>query len=158
MKRKRLLALLISAVLIAQSTTYVLAEKNQSTNDVENSVNEESEDEAECELETQKAEKAVTANGLNENGEVQESVAGYIPSELDNNVPVYVPEIETYSNEELESKYPANGISDIRTKYPAIRNQNPYGTCWAFSSMGLAEFDMINDGSVQRDIDLSELD
>ncbi len=31
MKRKRLLALLISAVLIAQSTTYVLAEKNQST-------------------------------------------------------------------------------------------------------------------------------
>lgn len=157
MKRKRLLALLISAVLIAQPTTYVLAEKNQSTNDVENSVNEESEDEAERELETKKAEKAVTANGLNENGKVQESVAGYIPSELDNNVPVYVPEIETYSNEELESKYPANGISDIRTRYPAIRNQNPYGTCWAFSSMGLAEFDMINDGSVQRDIDLSEL-
>ena len=55
MNRKRLLALLISAVLIAQPTTYVLAEKNQSTNDVENSVNEESEDEAERELETQKA-------------------------------------------------------------------------------------------------------
>jgi len=28
------------------------------------------------------------------------------------------------------------------------------GTCWAFSSLGLAEFDLINDGAVDKNIDL----
>ena len=40
---------------------------------------------------------------------------------------------------------------------PANRNQNPYGTCWAFSSVGLAEFDLIHDGEADKTIDLSEL-
>lgn len=41
--------------------------------------------------------------------------------------------------------------------YPAARDQNPYGTCWAFATIGAAEFDLINKGQVSRDIDLSEL-
>lgn len=38
---------------------------------------------------------------------------------------------------------------------PAVRNQNPYGTCWAFTSVGLAEADLRSDGI--NNIDLSEL-
>ena len=85
------------------------------------------------------------------------SVGDYIPSELDYNTPIYEPGFEAYGERELESKYPENGIEDIKAKYPVVRNQNPYGTCWTFASMGLAEFDLINDGSVDQKVDLSEL-
>ena len=38
------------------------------------------------------------------------------------------------------------------------RLQFPYGTCWAFASTGLAEFDLINDGLASKDtVDFSEL-
>ena len=37
------------------------------------------------------------------------------------------------------------------------RNQNPYGTCWAFSSIGLAESDLITKGQRDSSVDLSEL-
>ena len=37
------------------------------------------------------------------------------------------------------------------------RNQNPYGTCWAFSSIGLEEFDLIAKGQRDSSVDLSEL-
>ena len=38
---------------------------------------------------------------------------------------------------------------------PAPRNQNPYGTCWIFSSIGGLEADLIKGGE-SKDIDLSE--
>ena len=74
----------------------------------------------------------------------------YIKSELDYNTPVYTPGYEIYS--ELPTAFPEN-----LDAYPSARNQNPYGTCWAFASLGLAEFDLINDGSADGSIDLSEL-
>ena len=37
------------------------------------------------------------------------------------------------------------------------RNQNPYGTCWAFPSIGLAESDLITKGQRDSGVDLSEL-
>ncbi len=43
------------------------------------------------------------------------------------------------------------------SKYPAARNQNPYGSCWAHSAMGLAEFYMINHGMADTSVDYSEL-
>ena len=81
--------------------------------------------------------------------------SGYILSDLDYNTPVYEPdEAVPYSDdwgysadETIENRYPANGVSDIKAKYPFVRNQNPLGTCWTFSSIGLAEFDLINDGA-----------
>ena len=39
---------------------------------------------------------------------------------------------------------------------PAPRNQNPYGTCWIFSSIGGLEADLIKSGGESKDIDLSE--
>lgn len=50
-----------------------------------------------------------------------------------------------------------NSVAQLNENYPAPRDQSPYNTCWAFSSIGLAEFDMINDGIVDKSVDLSEL-
>lgn len=166
MKRKRLLALLISAVFIAQPTTYVLAEKNQSTNDVENSVNEKSEDEAEEKSETQEVEERDEEDNNDSNTQkenVQGVVGGYIPSDLDYNAPVYHNKSRARrAAVNIPSVYPSD-MNTFKATYPQVRNQNPYGTCWAFSSLGLAEFDLINDSlcdgtnKYNSSIDLSEL-
>ena len=75
-----------------------------------------------------------------DNTTTSETANGYIESELDNNTPLYEPDESLYMS--VPTAYPENGIADIRADYPANRDQNPYGTCWAFSSTGLAEFDM----------------
>lgn len=51
----------------------------------------------------------------------------------------------------LESRYISPVVNDL-----SLRNQNPYGTCWAFASMGLAEFSLLRQG-IMTDADLSEL-
>lgn len=79
---------------------------------------------------------------------------GYIESELDSNTPVYDSEISTFA--ELPSAFP-DAASVFDTMYPQTRDQNPYGTCWSFASMGLAEYDLINDGAVDKNVDFSEL-
>ena len=86
-------------------------------------------------------------------------VGDYIESDLDYNTPVYTPEYETYSS--IPSSF-RESMDEIIAAYPSNRDQNPYGTCWAFSTLGLAEFDLINDslkgnGSFDKNIDLSEL-
>ena len=43
-------------------------------------------------------------------------------------------------------------------RLPAVRNQAPYSSCWAFGSIGTMEADLISDGvDAGTDIDLSEL-
>lgn len=52
------------------------------------------------------------------------------------------------------SSYPAKYINrDI----PALKSQLPYGTCWAFSSIALAEINLIKKGYELPDVDMSEL-
>ncbi len=54
----------------------------------------------------------------------------------------------------LERKY--DGFE--RGNMPNIRNQNPYGTCWAHAALGAMELDLIHDGEANpRQVDLSEL-
>ena len=141
MKAKRVLSVVLSAIMIVGATVPVAAEP-ESSNSTDAIVEQEK--------------QPIVENGI---------TGGYIPSDLDYNTPVYeADDVVPYSDdweysedETLESKCPANGVSDIEAKYPAARDQNPYGTCWAFSSIGLSEFDLINDGSFNKNIDLSEL-
>lgn len=79
---------------------------------------------------------------------------GYIESNLDQNTPVYHPAARSVTR--VPSSYPAD-MTAYYNKFPDNRNQNPYGTCWAFSSLGLAEYDLIMDGVADKNIDLSEL-
>lgn len=90
-----------------------------------------------------------------ENFDADARAGSYIESDLDNDAPEYDSGFSLYSN--IPAEFPDNGISDIEDMYPAVRNQNPYGTCWAFASLGMAEFDLINDGTADKNIDLSEL-
>lgn len=48
---------------------------------------------------------------------------------------------------------------DARTNgwITSVKNQNPYGTCWAFSSISMAEASLIKKGIKSSDVDLSEL-
>ena len=39
---------------------------------------------------------------------------------------------------------------------PDVRNQNPYGTCWAHAAVGAMEIDLIKQGKADTAIDLSE--
>lgn len=43
------------------------------------------------------------------------------------------------------------------TSLPKVRNQSPYGTCWAFATIGAVEGDLIKDGAADKSVDLSEL-
>ena len=95
--------------------------------------------------EAEPQEEAESPNGL---------TGGYLHSDLDYNTPVY------HGSSRARSAVPSAYQSDInalRSTYPAVRDQNPYGTCWAFSTMGLAEFDLINKRAFDRSADLSEL-
>lgn len=62
-------------------------------------------------------------------------IGSYIPSSLDSDAPVYVSDIATYAQRNVPSAYPED-VSSYKKEHPS-RNQNPYGTCWAFSSIGL---------------------
>lgn len=149
MRKQRFLAVLLSAALAFTPVIDVMAEENTAQTEEGSSTGktEESGEVDQTEVGEEET-KGQTVAG---------SVGDYIPSELDYNTPIYEPGFEAYGERELESKYPENGIEDIKAKYPVVRNQNPYGTCWTFASMGLAEFDLINDGSVDQKVDLSEL-
>ena len=56
-----------------------------------------------------------------------------------------------------ESSLPSSYSSYERGVLPPIRDQNPYGTCWAFATIAAVEADLIHDGVFDTGIDLSEL-
>lgn len=80
---------------------------------------------------------------------------GYIVLPQEENVPAvhfgYENEISTYElygASALESYY-------VTPNLPKIRNQNPYGTCWAFSAIALGELNVMQRGI--NPVDFSEL-
>lgn len=48
-------------------------------------------------------------------------------------------------------------MDKLTSKYPDTRDQNPYGTCWAFAATATAEFGMISEGYEDKSVDYSEL-
>lgn len=75
---------------------------------------------------------------------------GDVISEYADDVPYYDSEVETYAD--IPTHYELD-----KNLFPDVRNQNPYGTCWAFAALGLSEFDLIKRGLANKSIDLSEL-
>ncbi len=150
----RLLALFLSGTMLAGETLPVFAEEP-----VTAAVS----DEEECE-------------GA---GEEYEFVPGYIDLPEDHDVPAVKTglsygemraELEQIEDPDLftapreaatESAYPAaydgEWLAYLKDTFPATRNQNPYGSCWAHSSIFLAEAYLIRHGMASKDIDLSEL-
>lgn len=84
---------------------------------------------------------------------------GYIFDDLDQHAPVVkkgTSKRRAARASKIPSSYQTN-VTELESKYPTTRNQNPYGTCWAFSSVGLAEFDAIKNNLYNKDVDFSEL-
>ena len=80
---------------------------------------------------------------------------GYVPMPWEENVPSY-----ESPNAKIATSIPSsymNNIDKIEETYPKAKDQGEYGTCWAFSGIELAEFQMINKGEARKTIDLSEL-
>lgn len=75
---------------------------------------------------------------------------GDVISEYADDVPYYESEVEAYAD--IPTRYELD-----KNLFPDVRNQNPYGTCWAFAALGLSEFDLIKRGLANKSIDLSEL-
>lgn len=87
-----------------------------------------------------------------------QKTGGYTESPKSENVPVVK---ETKSRLKKEAAVPSaymNKLSELTIRYPGVRDQGKYDTCWAFSAIGLAEFDLIADNqTADKSIDLSEL-
>ena len=172
MKKKNIIVSIMSVVLLTNITLSASAADNNvvdlpeeiditEEDNAEVSLEEDDEDNVEVEATVENDEEETTSEendfsdeetdlseDFSDNGNYSvqtngKMVGGYIPSSADYNVPVYDSGISTYSN--LPVSYPGD-MTSFYNKYPGNRNQNPYGTCWGFSSIGLAEFDLINDG------------
>ena len=87
-----------------------------------------------------------------------QKTGGYTESPRSENVPVVK---ETKSRLKKAAAVPyayMNKLSELTIRYPGVRDQGKYDTCWAFSAIGLAEFDLIADNqTADKSIDLSEL-
>ena len=137
--KKRILAFLLASALTATPVSYVFAEEGTTQSIQTQEIQAQ-------EVQAQTQEVPVEQGGV---------TGGYLDNDLEWNPPVYSDD-SIRSAAELPSAYPGS-IDAIRAKYPEPGNQNPYGTCWAFSTMGMAEFDLINKGMATQGINLSEL-
>ncbi|MBC5754048.1 InlB B-repeat-containing protein [Roseburia sp. BX0805] len=96
---------------------------------------------------------------VSENEEETEAAGGYLRTTDDMDVPSLSEEDGSEAllrDAEVPSVYnpKASGFTGGYT-LPAVRNQNPYGTCWAFASLASSELSLLR--SYQTSEDLSEL-
>lgn len=84
----------------------------------------------------------------------QDKAGDYMSIGYDYNTPV-----SRANNGMLKNAYaPAyRTVDELVNYYPDTRNQEPYGTCWAFSTVSLAEFDMVTKGYAAKDVYYSPL-
>ena len=68
-------------------------------------------------------------------------------------------ENEVYSVVKTTNRLATNPVSyDLRPEMPAVRDQDPFGTCWTFSAMAAAESNLIHEKTIltKDSADLSE--
>lgn len=60
------------------------------------------------------------------------------------------------NGEDLPAAY--QKYNEVASKYPNTRDQDPYGTCWAFAAVACGEFDLTKEGAYSKEeADFSEL-
>lgn len=69
---------------------------------------------------------------------------------------IYVKEDSRFVRGSLPDFYDSRSLSGNWGVVTPVKNQNPHGTCWAFSALSVMESSMINRKHVGRDFDLSE--
>lgn len=97
-----------------------------------------------------------TATGTE--SDARELPRGYISVPLE--AESYTLKTETLAGDDMENL--GASYNSLPSKYtnpglPALRNQGNYNTCWAFTSTGLAELNMIKNGESASSADYSEL-
>lgn len=140
---KRYICLVLSVVLTLSPTIAVSAE--QIGMDVVRTDSEENYDDG--------SSSVLSKNTLDPALEVEEGPDGemsygYIPIDRENNVPVveYVDGMDPVCGAPEYYGCDSSGKIQIPSYVPELRNQNPYGTCWAHASIALAEIYMKKHG------------
>ncbi len=101
---------------------------------------------------TEVIESVETADSTEDAEEIQGGMDGYLPLPFEH-------EVDTLAEEDMELLQAGLPSAYRNPNLPTIRDQNPYGTCWAFTSTALAELSILQNESVWQaaDMDLSEL-
>ena len=117
-------------------------------------------------LEEQPAEELVPEES--EEPEQEEYATGSLEEAEPEDIIITEAELQTLSEEgvqlETSSVYVMEEDQLVASLYqpiaadtlPEARNQNPFGTCWAFAAVGAMEIDLIKDNKANSSIDLSE--
>lgn len=163
MIKKRILAGFLAISLFAGSTSTV-CRANEADNTTE--ISENSYSDVTTEAATETTTETSTEETSDETTEVlseevtEETVPeedtyipdGYLDFDLD--VGIYQPVANSIDAELVTAtaSYDSRDYNYITD----VKNQNPYGTCWAFSTMSVAETSLIKHGQVQGTPDLSE--
>ena len=91
---------------------------------------------------------------------IRDSETGYIYPEGEDEVPISETAMANPDGRNkavLPSLYPSGDVWEVINKYPATRKQSPYGSCWAHAGVACAEFDLIKNHGLGKNLDLSEL-
>lgn len=184
-KSRHIIAFLVSVILIASEVPVpALAAETmgsvETTEDIETVVSMETAEDIENVDSVEVAEEADNVESVEEPGSAEsaeefdlQAVHGYIPDPLDscyespyeeNDGNELLGGFESQDEQDLPNDgFPAKYISDAVVGKPS-RNQNPYGTCWAFATMSAVELsakqkhvEMPGGGSANNSTDLSEL-
>ncbi len=80
--------------------------------------------------------------------------------DVDEEPPISVSEYKDYIPQnyatKLDEKYDPREDEEISSKIPAIRDQNPLGTCWAHSAMAMVEMSLLKQDKLPSDENMSE--
>lgn len=80
--------------------------------------------------------------------------------DIDIEPPMSVSEYDDYIPQNyalrLDDKYDPRKDEEIAANMPAVRNQNPLGTCWAHSAMTMVEMDLLKQGKLPSNENMSE--
>ena len=80
-------------------------------------------------------------------------------TDVNSHVPVSVSKYKGYyppQNASLDDAYDPRTVSGLKDRMPAVRDQNPLGTCWAHSAMFMSEMYLAKNGKSMSGEDLSE--